>query len=763
MDHVPDAIYFKDAQSRFTRINKAMADHAGLPDPAEAVGRTDFDIFTAEHARQALTDERQVMETGQPILGKEEKETWPDGRITWVVSSKMPLRDAEGRIVGTFGISRDITRRKLAEEALRESEERHRIISKLTSDYVYAVRFTHPAPAADAPDAAIVGFRDFAVEWVTEAYERVTSYSVEEVMARGGPFAILHPADVPAVLPFLRKLLQGERAEAEYRIITREGQVRWLRDFCQPVWDDAQQRVVRFFGGVQDITARKQAEEALRESEALYRVLFQSAPIGLGIADTDGKLITFNDAMLNPGGYTRADLDRIGNVIPLYFEPRDREQVLALVRQQGYLHRHEVRFKRKDGSAYTTLLDLTPVAIHGKPCHLAMVEDITERKALEEQLRQAQKMEAVGQLAGGIAHDFNNLLTAILGNVSLLLAAVPDHEPNRDLLRDIERAASRATELTGQLLGFSRQTMLRLEATDINTIIRETVAILRWTIDPRISVVVQTEPQLWPVQADPSQMNQVLMNLCLNARDAMPEGGKLILEVGNVTLDDAQARRHLDARPGEFVQLCVSDTGHGIPPEVQPRIFDPFFTTKEPGKGTGLGLAMVFGIIKQHQGWIECESEIGKGTRFAIYLPRSQEPVLATATPSLAATPGGGDETILLVDDEAIIRNLGRTILQRYGYKVLLAEDGQDALDVYRRRKGEIDLVILDLTMPRLSGRDTLRQLLEMDPRVRMLFSSGYSAEQVTGPERDGVLGFVNKPYRPQELARQVRAVRDRK
>ncbi|OAI55144.1 hypothetical protein AYO44_00060 [Planctomycetaceae bacterium SCGC AG-212-F19] len=762
MDHVPDPIYFKDDQSRFIRVNKAMADHSRLDDPARIVGRTDFDIFSPEHAQQAFDDEQQVMRTGQPIVGKEEKESWPDGRSAWVVTTKMPLRDAEGRLVGTFGISRDITQRKLAEEALRESEERHRIISALTSDYVYSVRFDNPPPSPDAPAEVLIGFSDYTLEWVTGAFERVTGYTSAEIRARGSIFAIMHPEDIAIGVAFVRQFLRGARGQAEYRIITKDGQVRWLRDFNQPVWDAALGRVVRLFGGVQDITERKQTEDALCESEALYRVLFEKAPIGLGIADTQGNLIAFNDTMLKPGGYTREDIHAIGNVAGLYWDERDRDEVLALARQQGSVHRHEVRFKARDGTPYTTMLDLTPVAVRGKSCHLAMVEDITERKGLEEQLRQAQKMEAVGQLAGGIAHDFNNLLTAILGNVSLLLAAVPDHEPNRDLLRDIERAATRATELTGQLLGFSRQTMLRLEPTNLNTVIRETVAILRWTIDPRISVVVQTAPDLWPVQADPGQMNQVLMNLCLNARDAMPEGGQLTLEVANVMLDAAEARRHIDARPGAFVRLRVGDTGQGIPADVLPRIFDPFFTTKEPGKGTGLGLAMVFGILKQHHGWIDCQSEVGKGTMFDIYLPRGAEEVTQAAmTANVLAAPGGGHETILLVDDEAIIRNLGRTILQRYGYHVLLAEDGQEALELYDRRKGEIDLIILDLTMPRLSGQDTLRQLLQHNPHVRVLFSSGYSAEQLTGPDRNGVLGFVNKPYRPQELAQCVRAALD--
>ena len=761
MDHVPDHIYFKDGQSRFTRVNQAQARHMGLADPLQAVGKTDHDFFTSEHADQARRDELEVMRTGQPLLAKEEKETWPDGRELWMASSKLPLRDADGKVVGTFGISRDITAHKHALEALRVSEERHRLISKLTSDYVYSIRFNSPPPKAGAADAEFAAYKDYTTEWVTESFKRVTGYTIEEVAARGGWPTLLHPDDALTGLAFSRQFLSGQRGEAEYRIITKSGEVRWLRDYCQPFWDEKHQCVLRLVGGVQDITERKRAEEALREGEALYRVLFENAPVGLGIADANGCLIAFNDAMLKPGGYAREDLvGPLANVGALYWDPAERAQVLALAAQHGSIHRQEVRFKRKDGTPYATLLDLTNVSLQGKPCRLAMVEDITERKQLEEQLRQSQKMEAIGQLAGGIAHDFNNLLTAILGNVSLLLGAVPDHEPNRDLLRDIERAATRATELTSQLLGFSRQTILRLEPANLNNVLRETVAILRWTIDPRITVTVQTAEDLSAVQADASQLNQVLMNLCLNARDAMPEGGQLILETENVLLASEQARRHLDARAGDFVRLRVRDTGSGIPADVRPRIFDPFFTTKGPGKGTGLGLAMVFGIVKQHQGWIECHSEVGHGTTFDIYLPRCDADLKPQETPAASSAPGGGSETVLLVDDEAIIRNLGRTILQRYGYHVLLAEDGQDALEIFQRRQGQIDLVILDLTMPRLSGRDTLREMLKLDPAVRVVFSSGYSSEQLDA-DRDGVVGFVNKPYRPQDLAQTVRQVLD--
>jgi nitrogen-specific signal transduction histidine kinase/CheY-like chemotaxis protein len=365
--------------------------------------------------------------------------------------------------------------------------------------------------------------------------------------------------------------------------------------------------------------------------------------------------------------------------------------------------------------------------------------DVTQQRQLESQLRQAQKMEAIGHLAGGIAHDFNNLLTAILGNLSLLLNDLPDAHPGRDLAAAAEKAGLRAANLTSQLLGFSRRTMLR----------------------PRISVEVQAEPNLWTVEADAGQMSQVLLNLCLNARDAMSDGGRLVLETANVVLTRDYARLQLDARPGEYVRLEVRDTGRGIAPKLQARIFEPFFTTKGPGKGTGLGLSMVFGIIQQHQGWIECHSELGRGTRFTIYLPRYGEPESTPASPADANAPARGKETILLVDDEEMIRNLGRTILERHGYEVMLAVDGQHAVEVYQREQARIGLVILDLTMPRLSGQDALQELLRINPRVRVLFASGYSAEHLVETDHGRVLGFVGKPYRPRELAHCVRTALD--
>jgi CheY-like chemotaxis protein len=369
-------------------------------------------------------------------------------------------------------------------------------------------------------------------------------------------------------------------------------------------------------------------------------------------------------------------------------------------------------------------------------------------------------MEAVSRLAGGVAHDFNNLLTAILGNTSLVLSGLSKDDPNLDMLVQVEAAALRAAELVKHLLGFSGRTSLWLEPVNLN----QSVAGWRQTLSEIVRSDIELEwhqtPDLWQVQADPAQISEVLINLCLNARDAMPEGGRLTVETANVVIPEDYLRRCLQAQPGEFVRLRVLDTGHGIPPTIQGRIFEPFFSTREPGQGTGLGLALVFGIVQQLHGWIDFQSDVGEGTTFDVYLPRYWQE--STDMPVLAVSPRprGVAETILLADDEPMIRNLGRTILRRCGYQVMLAEDGVQAVELFRRERDRIDLVILDLTMPKLSGEDALRQMLEVDGGVRVLFSSGYFADHVTA-RGEHILGFLGKPYRQDDLLRTVREALD--
>jgi hypothetical protein len=635
---------------------------------------------------------------------------------------------------------RDITERKRAEEKLRETNETLRAL-------------------IEASPLAIVALdADGTVRSWNTAATRIFGWSEAEVLGKRAPFTA--PDRAAEAQALRERVLSGQAFTGiESQRVRKDGTRIEVSISAGPVFDSAG-RVHGIMAVLADITDRKRAEKALARERAILRGLIDSIPDLIFYKDVHGVYLGCNAAFEKYVGRPEkdmiglSDLDLFPRDIGLGYQERDR-QMLA----EGRAKRNEEWLQYPDGKCVLSEVLKTPFfGPDGQTMGLiGIARDITERRRLEEQLRQSQKMEAVGQLAGGVAHDFNNLLTAILGNISLLLAGVPPSDPNRELLRDTETAALRAADLTKQLLGFSRRTMLRLEPVNLNNSVQEAIRILRRTIDPRITMEINAARDLWTAWADPGQLNQVLINLCLNARDAMPEGGKLTMETANVVVDGDYAQMHLEARPGEFVVLRVADTGHGIPPEIRQRIFEPFFTTKRPGQGTGLGLAMVFGIVKQHQGWIDCHSEINQGTRFDIYLPRFQEGAALVPEPA-ASQVNGGSETILVVDDEPMIRNLGRTILQRQGYDVLLAEDGQQAVEIYQREKKRIDLVILDLTMPRLSGRDTLRQLRQLRPDVPVLFASGYSADQMTETEREGVLGFINKPYRPQELANTVRA-----
>jgi PAS domain S-box-containing protein len=641
---------------------------------------------------------------------------------------------------------RDVSERKRAEEKLRETNETLRALIEASPLAILAIDPNGIAQSWNAAAARIFGWTE------------------TEVLGR--PVPMIPPHKREETLQLRQRVLRGEAfAGVESQRVRKDGTVIDVTISAGPLFDAAG-RVHAIMAVIADITDRKRAEAALARERAILRGLIDSIPDLIFYKDVPGRYLGCNAAFEKYCGRSEKDLVGLGDFelfpheVALAYQDRDR-QMLA----EGKPRRNEEWLQYPDGKCLLVETLKTPFfGPQGQSMGLIGISrDITERRRLEEQLRQSQKMEAVGQLAGGVAHDFNNLLTAILGNIALLLANVRPADPNRELLRDTETAALRAADLTKQLLGFSRRTMLRLEPVHLDHSVQEAVRILRRTIDPMITIEVSSGRDLWPAWADGGQVNQVLINLCLNARDAMPRGGRLTIETDNVIVGADYVQLHLEARPGEFVRLRVSDTGQGMPPEIRSRIFEPFFTTKRPGEGTGLGLAMVFGIVKQHQGWIDCESEIGQGTRFDIYWPRFLPGggVLAEAGPLPAAN--GGNETVLLVDDEEVIRSLGRTILQRHGYEVLVAEDGQQAVEIYQREGGRIDLVILDMTMPRLSGRDTLRQLRLLDPGVAVLFASGYSAEQMTETEREGVLGFINKPYRPQELAATVRAALNRR
>jgi PAS domain S-box-containing protein len=505
--------------------------------------------------------------------------------------------------------------------------------------------------------------------------------------------------------------------------------------------------------------------QTLRESEARYRTLFEQANDTVHLETLDGRILDANAKACEMRGYSREELLTLtaADLVPPELRWQVPQAIEALLRTGVF--RTESEDLCKDGTRIPVEVSSSLLRLDGQNLVMTVVRDIGERKRLEEQLRQAQKMEAIGTLAGGVAHDFNNLLGAILGYASLLERDLPTDSPLRISVDTIIHAAQRGAELTGQLLAFARGGRYEVRPTNLNDLVREAVQLLSRTVDKSIAIEPRLADDLAAVEGDVGQLHQMLLNLCINACDAMPAGGRLTIETENVTLSDADAQTMLDLNPGLYVWLRVTDTGIGMDPETMQRIFEPFFTTKKEISGkphSGLGLAMVYGIVRSHGGTIRVHSALGQGTTFEVYLPAIGQPATPPMAPAVES--GGGTETVLVVDDEVYILNLLKQVLESVGYTVLLAEDGLQALEVYQQRRGEIDLVVLDMGMPRLSGRETFRRLREFDSQAAVLISSGYAEDdQAREMLNAGARGFLAKPYNIDELLSRVREVLDRK
>ena len=504
---------------------------------------------------------------------------------------------------------------------------------------------------------------------------------------------------------------------------------------------------------------RKRNEEALRQSETRYRSLVESAVYGIYRCDVEGKFLDVNPALIAMLGYESPQevlaLNPLGDV----FLSRDEQTRIMRDFQRGLrLTNMEVHWKHKEGHAITVRLSGCMVKGPDKVIEV-IAEDVTARRMLEDQFRQAQKMEAVGRLAGGVAHDFNNLITVIRGYAEVLLGNVTPSDASK--VEAIYQAANKAASLTRQLLAFSRKQMLELKSVDVNAIVTDLERLLRPLVGENIEWVTQLAPFLNCTRADPGQIEQVIMNLVVNAKDAMPHGGKITIQTANVTLGDDIRRKHNYVQPGRYVMLAVSDTGQGMDKHTQERVFEPFFTTKEQGKGTGLGLSTVYGIIKQSHGYIFAESEVGQGSSFRIYLPRVEDAGEAVVPPVQAvAASAEGSETILLVEDEESVRQLIRETLQIKGYKVLEADRGDAALRIAAAHTGRIDLLISDVVLPGMAGKELGRRFLANNPQTKILFLSGYTEEAIIHQGMlDADTAFLQKPFMLQALARKVRDV----
>jgi two-component system, cell cycle sensor histidine kinase and response regulator CckA len=516
----------------------------------------------------------------------------------------------------------------------------------------------------------------------------------------------------------------------------------------------------------QTIGEREKSAAALRESQAHQSAIIESSEDAIISQALDGTIISWNLAAKTIFGYSAQEA--IGKSILMLLPPErlgEEPQIQARMAREGYVHNFETIRVRKDGKRIDISGTISPIKDDsGKIVGVSKIaRDITERKQLEEQFRQSQKMEAVGQLAGGVAHDFNNLLTVINGYSDLLLTA-DDLSPKQDeFLKEIYAAGERGAQLINQLLTLSRKRAIRLQTLSLNDLVNETAKMLSRLIGENITLHVSDPPALPPILADAGMIQQVILNLAVNSRDAMPRGGQLDIGAEAVLLDEAHAAQIPKGRAGNFICLSVQDNGCGMPPETLAHLFEPFFTTKGPGKGTGLGLANVFGIVKQHQGWITVESCLGKGTTFRVFLPI----VSPVATPfkdqPTEESVAGGKETILLVEDEAAVRGFASLVLQKYGYRVLEAASGCEAMEVWARHGPRIDLLLTDMVMPGdMSGRELAAQLKAAKPALKVLYTSGYI------PEATGVvfglgetIHLIQKPFHPRQLAGAIRRALD--
>jgi len=710
INNLPDYFSVKDIDNRFLIADTAKAHVMGLERAQDAVGKTDLDFYPPSEAGRYLADERTIIQVGTALINKEEESIDTVCRKLWTLTTKVPLRDAQGRIVADLNL-----------------------------------RPTYISPSV----------------------EKLSGYTVQEVMELSLA-QVLTPESLQKVnLVFAEQMAleasgRGDPSRTfllELEEYCKDGSAKWV-DLAGSFLRDSNLKATGILTVTRDITKRKQAEAA---RQLLASAVEQAAEMVV-ITDAAAAIEYVNPAFETITGYSRQEV--VGHN-PRFLKSGEQDAAFYASLWQaissGKTWTGRLVNKKKDGSRYTENVTISPVhdsagAIRN---YVAVKRDITRELQLEDQLRQAQKMESIGRLTGGIAHDFNNILLAITGYCELLTAGVSGK--NREFAAEITKAAERATTLIAQLLAFSRKQILRPRVVETNVLIRSMQKMLERLIGEHIELQTFIDPNTSNFMADPGQMEQVLMNLAVNARDAMPSGGKLTIETSNRTFDDAYVRDHPESKAGQYVRIAVSDTGVGMGQETISHIFEPFFTTKGLGRGTGLGLSTVYGVVEQSGGYINCYSEPGKGTTFTIYLPVALLEADKPANAVVATRALRGTETVLLVDDDSAVRSVARIALQNAGYVVIEASAGEAALSDVLARKIKVELLVTDVVMPRMSGKELALKLSQTCPRARVLYISGYTENAIS---HNGILeantDYLQKPFGSTELLTKVREVLDR-
>jgi PAS domain S-box-containing protein len=732
-----DAIITTSLDGTITGWNSACERLYGYSS-AEAVGRNITLIVPADR-RPEIQDTLRRIGWGERIEQNETVRLHKDGRPIEVSLSISPIKSPSGATIGISKVARDVTDANRTRQALRRQTEELRRIFETSQDLII-----------------VIDSRGFLVQ-ISPSCETILGYRPEELIGRSG-VDIIHPDHLETSRKEMRAARRGQRSKlSDTRYIHKNGREVWLS--WLGTWSEPAKRF--FFVG-RDMTESRLAQETLRESEELARGIVDTALDAFVQVDQTGVIRDWNAQAENILGWSREEaLGR--NVFDLMGQPDGQgplKKALEAFLLSGEIvvrqPRRELQIRRRDGKEITAELSIAALRTRRGFVFNGFVRDLTDRIAAEDRIRQAEKMEAMGQLTGGIAHDFNNILTVITGTIEILADAVKGEPQLAAITRMIDEAASRGADLTQHLLAFARKQPLEPKVTDVNTLIIDTAKLLQRTLGEHVEIESVFDDEACPAIVDPNQLATAILNLALNARDAMPDGGKLIIETGFVVLDDNYAKLHDDVRPGRYAMIAVSDTGTGIPAAILDKVFNPFFTSKGPGKGTGLGLSMVYGFIKQSAGHVMIYSEEGHGTTIKMYLPPATD-ALAPAGPVLPAAVEGGHETILVVEDDKLVRDYVLTQLHSLGYVTMDAANAAEALALVRTGHA-FDLLFTDVIMPGMNGRQLADEIEKIRPGLKVLFTSGYTENAIIHHGRldEGVL-LLAKPYRKSDMAMMIR------